>query len=125
MVGSSNNYTSIVLVHLNTVSTHIDALGSPEFLSAMSVSGLGDENMCRLSLEWSEAPLHARTCSIAYGVVQCLPLKSPTIYRRILRREKNDRLVSVHTSIDCGEEISGRAKKWRPEVIISKCLRSF
>ena len=55
MVGSSNNYTSIVLVHLNTVSTHIDALGSPEIHSA-SVSGLGDEeNMCRLSLEWSEA----------------------------------------------------------------------
>ena len=49
-------------------------------------------------------PLHARTCTIAcYGVVQCLPVKSPTIYRRNLRREKNDRLVSVHTSIDCGE----------------------
>ena len=29
-------------------------LESPEILSA-SVSGLGDENMCRLSLEWSEA----------------------------------------------------------------------
>ena len=37
------------------MSTHIDALGSPEIQSA-SVSGLGDEeNMCRLSLEWSEA----------------------------------------------------------------------
>ena len=45
-----------------------------------------------------------RTCTRAcYGVVQCLPMKSPTIYRRNLRREKNDRLVSVHTSIDCGE----------------------
>ena len=29
--------------------------------------------------------------------------EKPTIYRRNLRREKNDRLVSVHTSIDCGE----------------------
>ena len=29
-------------------------LESPEIQSA-SVSGLGDENMCRLSLEWSEA----------------------------------------------------------------------
>ena len=37
------------------MSTHIDALGSPEIHSA-SVSRLGDEeNMCRLSLEWSEA----------------------------------------------------------------------
>ena len=37
------------------MSAHIDVLGSPEFQSA-SVSGLGDEeNMCRLSLEWSEA----------------------------------------------------------------------
>ena len=37
------------------MSTHIDALGSPEINSA-SVSGLGDEeNMCRLSLRWSEA----------------------------------------------------------------------
>ena len=47
---------------------------------------------------------YARTCTRAcYGVVQCLPMKSPTIYRRNLRLEKNDRLVSVHTSIDCGE----------------------
>ena len=38
-----------------------------------------------------------------YGVVQCLPVKSPTIYRRNLRRDKNDRLVSVHTSIDYGD----------------------
>ena len=51
-------------------------------------------------------------------------MKSPTIYRRNLRREKNDRLVSVHTSIDCerfsekisaeacsGKEIAGLLKK--------------
>ena len=50
------------------------------------------------------APL-LRTCnaSACYGVVQCLPVKSPTIYRRNLRREKNDRLVSVHISIDYGD----------------------
>ena len=34
-------------------------------------------------------------------------MKSPTIYRRNLRREKNDRLVSVHTSVDCGDVDSG------------------
>ena len=50
------------------------------------------------------APL-LRTCNAraCYGIVQCLPVKSPTIYRRNLRREKNDRLVSVHTSIDYGD----------------------
>ena len=49
-------------------------------------------------------PRPLRTCTRAcYGVIQCLPMKSPTIYRRNLRREENDRLVSVHTSIDCGE----------------------
>ena len=31
------------------------------------------------------------------------PVKSPTKYRRNLRREKNDCLVSVHTSIDYGD----------------------
>ena len=37
------------------MSAHIDVFESPEFQSA-SVSGLGDEeNMCRLSLEWTEA----------------------------------------------------------------------
>ena len=46
-----------------------------------------------------------RTCNarVCYGVVQCLPVKSPTIYRRNLRGEKNDRLVSVHISIDSGD----------------------
>ena len=53
------------------------------------------------------APLRARACVGVYtraccGVVQCLPLKNPTIYRRNLRREKNDRLVSMHTSVDYG-----------------------
>ena len=50
------------------------------------------------------APL-LRTCNAraCYGVVRCLPVKSPTIYRRNLRREKKDRLVSGHTSIDYGD----------------------
>ena len=47
-------------------------------------------------------PFYARVHAHVYGIVQCLPVKSPTIYRRNLRREKNDRLVSVHTSIDYG-----------------------
>ena len=36
---------------------------------------------------------HVYTRMLYYGVVQCLPMKSPTIYRgrRNLRREKNDR----------------------------------
>ena len=59
------------------------------------------------------APL-LRTCNACacYGVVQCLPVKSPAIYRKNLRREKNDRLVSVHTFIDYGdvwEKISAEA----------------
>ena len=37
------------------------------------------------------------------GVVQCQPGKSPTIYHRNVRREKNERSVSVHTSVDCGD----------------------
>ena len=37
------------------------------------------------------------------GVVQCQPWKSPTIYHRNVRREKNERSVSVNTSVDCGD----------------------
>ena len=37
------------------------------------------------------------------GVVQRQPWKSPTIYHRNLRRKKNERSVSVHTSVDCGD----------------------
>ena len=36
-------------------------------------------------------------------VVQCQPWKSPTIYHRNVWREKNERSVSVHTSVDCGD----------------------
>ena len=41
------------------------------------------------------------------GVVQCQPWKSPTIYHRNVRREKNERSVSVHTSV----EIAGLLRK--------------
>ena len=58
------------------------------------------------------APL-LRTCNVraCYGVVQRLPMKSPTIYRRNLRREKNDRLVCTPPSTveTFGEEISAEA----------------
>ena len=37
------------------------------------------------------------------GVVQCQPWKSPTFYHTNVRREKNERSVSVHTSVDCGD----------------------
>ena len=66
----------------------------------------------RFHAQADNAPLlrtyNARAC---YGVVQCLPVESPTIYRRNLRREKNHRLVSVHTSIDYtfGKKISAEA----------------
>ena len=53
--------------------------------------------------------VHTIAC---YGVVQCLPVKSPTIYRRNLRREKNDRLVSCtppSTVERFGEKISAEA----------------
>ena len=62
-----------------------------------------NNNLCAaLDVDFTHAHAHAdnapflRTCHA--HVVQCV--KSPTIYRRNLRREKNDRLVSVHTSID-------------------------
>ena len=63
-----------------------------------------------------------RTCTRAcYGVV---PVKSPTIYRRNLRREKNDRLVSVHTSISAeacsGKEIAGLLKKMMMMMMMMK-----
>ena len=43
--------------------------------------------------------LHVRTYVHAH-VVQW---KSPTIYHRNVRQEKNKRSVSVHTSVDCGD----------------------
>ena len=53
--------------------------------------------------------VHTIAC---YGVVQCLPVKSPTIYSRNLRREKNGRLVSCtppSTVERFGEKISAEA----------------
>ena len=46
---------------------------------------------------------YARVHAHVMASFSVCPWKSPTIYRRNLRREKNDRWVSVHTSIDCGE----------------------
>ena len=65
----------------------------------------------------ARARVHVCVCLHAYvnGVVQCLPVKNPTIYRRNLRREKNDRLVSVHTSIDYGDVWS---KKSAPRLVL-------
>ena len=52
--------------------THIDVLGSPEIHSA-SFSGLGDENMCRLRLEWSEAVVScAGSVTYILSVTPCL-----------------------------------------------------
>ena len=50
------------------------------------------------------APFYARVILNARVMASfmCLPMKNPTIYRRNLRGEKNDRLVSVYTSIDYG-----------------------
>ena len=54
------------------MSTHIDALGSPEIQSA-SLSGLGDEeNMCELSLEWSEAASCAGSVTYTLTATPCL-----------------------------------------------------
>ena len=46
--------------------------------------------------------LHVRVMHVN-GVIQYQPWKSPTIYHRNVRREKNDHSVSVHTSVDCGD----------------------
>ena len=59
------------------------------------------------------APL-LRTCNAraCYGVVQCLPMKSPTIYRRNLRREKTIAwcpCTPPSTVETFGEEISAEA----------------
>ena len=47
--------------------------------------------------------LHCTVHAHVNGVVQCQPWKSPTIYHRNVRPEKNERSVSVHTSVDCGD----------------------
>ena len=46
---------------------------------------------------------HAQAENLHDVVNQCQPWKSPTIYHRNVRREKNERSVSVHTSVDCGD----------------------
>ena len=47
--------------------------------------------------------LHVRVHAYVNGVVQYQPWKSPTVYHRNVRRENNERSVSVHTSVDCGD----------------------
>ena len=84
----------------STCSTHYSFWGKQQSL---------DVDFTHAHAQADNAPF---THAHVYGVVQCLPVKSPTIYRRNLRREKNDRLMSVHTSIDYGNvwcKISARA----------------
>ena len=57
-------------------------------------------------VDFMHAHAHAENLHVrahVNGVVQCQPWKSPTIYHRNVRREKNERSVSVHTSVDCGD----------------------
>ena len=67
-------------------------------------------------VDFMHAHAHAENLHVhahVNGVVQCQLWKSPTIYHRNVRREKNKRSVSVHTSVDCvetfGVEISAEA----------------
>ena len=60
----------------------------------------------RTHVDFMHAHAHAENLHVhahVNGVVQCQPWKSPTIYHRNVRREKNERSVSVHTSVDCGD----------------------
>ena len=78
----------------STCSTHF-SLQSPEMFS-----------LRRAHVDFMHAHAHAenlRARAHVNGVVQCQPWKSPTIYHRNVRREKNERSVSVHTTVDCGD----------------------
>ena len=59
---------------------------------------LGNKKSKNLSEKSGTCVMHVRN-----GITQCLLWKSPTIYRRNVRRGKNNRSVSVHTSVDCGD----------------------
>ena len=57
-------------------------------------------------VDFMHAHAHAENLHVhahVNGVVQCQPWKTPTIYHRNVWREKNERSVSVHTSVDCGD----------------------
>ena len=57
-------------------------------------------------VDFMHAHAHAENLHVhahVNGVFQCQPWKSPTIYHKNVRREKNERSVSVHTSVDCGD----------------------
>ena len=59
-------------------------------------------SLCRAHIDFMHAEnLHVH--AHVNGVVQCQPWKSPTIYHRNVRREKNECSVSVHTFVNCGD----------------------
>ena len=62
-----------------------------------------NKNDLRRARARKQTHAHADMHAHVDGVVQCQPWKSPTIYRRNVRREKNERSVSVHTYVDCGD----------------------
>ena len=81
----------------STCSTHFSFIlvQSPKMFSLRSAH-----------VDFMHAHAHAENLHVhahVNGVVQCQPWKSPTIYHRNVRREKNERSVSVHTSVDCGD----------------------
>ena len=81
----------------STCSTHFSFIlvKSPKMFSLRSAH-----------VDFMHAHAHAENLHVhahVNGVVQCQPWKSPTIYHRNVRREKNERSVSVHTSVDCGD----------------------
>ena len=60
----------------------------------------------RVHVDFMHAHAHSENLHVhahVNGVVQCQPWKSPTISHRNVRQEKNERSVSVHTSIDSGD----------------------
>ena len=81
----------------STCSTHFSLIlvQSPEMFS-----------LRRTHVDFMHAHAHAENLHVhahVNGVVQCQPWKSPTIYHRNVRRDKKERSVSVHTSVDCGD----------------------
>ena len=79
----------------STCSTHF-SFRSPKMFSLRSAH-----------VDFMHAHAHAENLYTVHahvnGVVQCQPGQSPTIYHGNVRREKNERSVSVHTSVDCGD----------------------
>ena len=60
----------------------------------------------RAHVDFMHAHAHAENLHVhphVNGVVQCQPWKCPMIYHKNVRREKKERSVSMHTSVDCGD----------------------